>query len=224
MPSWLRMTFILVLVAAGLMLATPLGSGIARPGTVDYSTADLNSLIASMHEAKFDIHDSRIRLEGVALSGDEWTRSLARFRASTPDSIEISMDVFVIDTNLPLDGLCAGMFAALPEAQVRFRKSGSEIRTSSYATLDRTVDFTRDCRLSKVVVTGHSDATGTETINLPLSLARAQAVVDFLVAHGASANQLFPAGAGAAFPIADNETRHGREQNRRIEFSLLQAK
>jgi len=224
MPRWLQITFVIVLVVAGLTLATPLGNGIAEPGTPDYSVADLNSLIASMHDAKIDTHDSRIRLEGVASSGDEWTRLLGQFRASTPDSIEISVDVFVVDTKLSLNDLCAGMFAALPEEQVRFRKSGSDIRTSSHAMLDRIVDFTRNCRLSKIVITGHSDATGTETKNLELSLARAQAVVDYLVARGASADQLLPNGAGAAFPIADNATRHGREQNRRIEFSLLQAR
>ena len=223
MSRWLQITFILMLVVAGLTLTTPLGSGIARPGTPDYSEADLNSLIASMIDAKIETHDSRIRLEGVASSGDEWTRSLARFRTSTPDSTEISMDVFIIDTELRFNDMCSGMFAALPEAQVRFRKSGSEIRTSSHATLDRLVDFTRDCRLSKITVTGHSDASGAETINLQLSVARAQAVVDYLVARGTSADQLLPVGAGAAFPIADNTTLHGREQNRRIEFSLQQA-
>ncbi len=223
MPRWLQFTFIMVLVVAGLMLATPLGNGIAQPGTPDYSETDLNSLIASMHDAKIDTDGSRIRLAGVALSGDEWTRSLARFRASTPDSMEISMDVFVVDAGLLLNDLCAGMFAALPEGQVRFRKSGSDIRTSSHAMLDRIVEFTRDCRRSRIAITGHSDASGTETKNLQLSRARAQAVVDYLVARGTSADQLLPNGAGAAFPKADNATPHGREQNRRIEFSLQQA-
>ena len=223
MPRWFLITLIVILVVTGLALTAPLGTGTAKPGTPDYSAVALNALIEAMLDAHVDTGNSRIVLAGVASSGEELAHSLTRFRESVPDRVELSMDIFVIDTNLPLGDMCARMFTELGQEQVRFRHAAIDIRTSSHATLDRIADFARDCRESGIAITGHSDAIGDETINVILSKARAQAVADYLVSHGASANQLRVTGAGSEFPIADNATPQGREQNRRIEFDLRQS-
>ncbi len=224
MPRWLLITLIVIFVVTGLALTTPLGRGTAKPGTPDYSAAALNTLMALMLDAHVDTGNSRILLAGVASSGEEWIHSVTQFRESIPDRVELSMDVFVIDTSLPLDEMCARMFAELAHEQVRFRHAAIDIRTSSYATLDRIADYARDCRTSGIFITGHSDATGDEAINRILSKARAQAVADYLVSAGAKADQLLVSGVGSEFPIADNATRQGREQNRRIEFDLRQSR
>jgi OOP family OmpA-OmpF porin len=221
MPRWLQIGLIAALVVVGLTLATPLGTGTVRPGTQTYSESRLNALIDSMHDAHVETGASRIHLRGVASSGDEWTHLLAQFRASVAAGVELSVDVFVIDTELSLDEMCAQMFMLVTEERVSFRQSGAVLRTSSAPALDRLADFARDCSPLTISITGHSDASGNETNNKALSRARAQVVADYLVARGVAADALSVAGAGSDFPIADNATPQGREQNRRIEFELL---
>jgi outer membrane protein OmpA-like peptidoglycan-associated protein len=73
---------------------------------------------------------------------------------------------------------------------------------------------------SEVRIVGHTDITGDEDLNQVLSLARASAVVDFLVIQGVPPDQLEAVGHGSSRPIADNSTPEGRQQNRRIEIEI----
>ena len=69
-------------------------------------------------------------------------------------------------------------------------------------------------------VEGHTDSTGSYETNQALSLQRAIAVRDYLVAQGADASVIEVAGLGSDQPIADNETSEGRARNRRVEIIL----
>jgi outer membrane protein OmpA-like peptidoglycan-associated protein len=220
MPSLLKIFLLLILTFTGLMLASTLDSGTAGPERPAYSADALNSLLASMLESRVDTGSSEIRLQGVALAGEEWTRSLEEFRNSVADGIILSMNVFVVDTALQFNELCSRMFTELIVERVSFGQSGTEIRDASRPMLDRIADFSRDCQQSTISITGHTDNTGNETYNKTLSRARAQAVADYLLERGATVSQLHVGGAGSEFPIADNATPQGREQNRRIDFEL----
>ncbi len=222
MARWLQIGLILAMVVVGLTLATPLGTGTAGHPVQTYSTSMLSELLDSMRDAHVETGPSRIELRGVASSGDEWNRLLARFRDSVAEGVELSVDVLIVDTNLSLADMCARMFLRITEERVSFGQSGAALRTSSKPVLDRLVDLARDCSQSTIAITGHSDASGNETNNKTLSRARAQVVADYLVAHGVAADSLTVAGAGSAFPIAENATPQGRERNRRIEFELRQ--
>ena len=101
-----------------------------------------------------------------------------------------------------------------------FRQSSTEIRDSSFGTLARIIDFAYDCPRTVIAITGHTDASGDETWNRRLSLARAQAVADHLANGGIDPQRLTVSGLGSSEPIADNSTPQGRGRNRRIEFSL----
>ncbi|NNF09605.1 MAG: OmpA family protein [Acidimicrobiia bacterium] len=71
-----------------------------------------------------------------------------------------------------------------------------------------------------MTIEGHTDSVGSDSFNLALSEARAQAGADYLIARGVQAERLFPVGFGETQPIADNDTAEGRRQNRRLEFVL----
>ena len=222
MPLRFQIGLITTLLVVGLAITTPLATGTAEPGRAPYSTHKLNALLESMRDAQVDTASSKIDLRGVASSGDEWTRLLSQFRASVADDVHLSVDVFVVDTSLSLLDLCTRMFLRITAVGVNFRQSGTTLRTASYPTLDRLVDFARDCSHSTILITGHSDASGNESSNKRLSRARAQVVADYLSTRGVKADSLSVVGAGSEFPIADNATPQGRERNRRIVFELQQ--
>jgi outer membrane protein OmpA-like peptidoglycan-associated protein len=72
-----------------------------------------------------------------------------------------------------------------------------------------------------VRIEGHADAKGSSTFNLELSEGRARAVRDFLVKEGVAASRLSTKGYGAQLPRDDNRSADGRDNNRRVEFVLV---
>lgn len=74
-----------------------------------------------------------------------------------------------------------------------------------------------------VQIVGYTDNTGTASINNTLSYNRANAVANYLKLKGVSANRMLIEGKGSKNPIASNSTAAGREKNRRVEITLVQA-
>ncbi|HEU5293799.1 MAG TPA: OmpA family protein [Burkholderiaceae bacterium] len=71
-----------------------------------------------------------------------------------------------------------------------------------------------------VRVVGHTDSTGSDAINNPLSVRRAEAVRDYMATKGVTGGRVITEGHGAHEPVAGNETVAGRAQNRRVEIFL----
>lgn len=74
----------------------------------------------------------------------------------------------------------------------------------------------------EVFIVGHADSTGSDAINNPLSLARANSVRDYLAARGVDSRIIRTEGRGSHEPIASNDTAAGRAQNRRVEIFLAE--
>ena len=76
----------------------------------------------------------------------------------------------------------------------------------------------KDC---DVAIYGHTDNTGSDAINQPLSVSRANSVSNYLKSCGVSASQIKSVeGQGSSNPVADNSTVEGRKQNRRVEVYM----
>lgn len=73
----------------------------------------------------------------------------------------------------------------------------------------------------QILVTGHSDKTGTANYNQWLSEKRAVSVKTYLVSQGIDEKRFKTEGLGDTKPVADNKTKEGRLQNRRVEITLL---
>lgn len=69
-------------------------------------------------------------------------------------------------------------------------------------------------------IVGHTDSSGSDRINEPLSLARADAVRSYLVDRGVSPARIETVGRGSREPVASNDSTQGRAQNRRVEMFL----
>jgi outer membrane protein OmpA-like peptidoglycan-associated protein len=77
--------------------------------------------------------------------------------------------------------------------------------------------------VTTVKIIGHTDNTGSDAINSPLSVNRASATRDYLIAHGVAMNRISIDGRGSHAPIADNMTPAGRAMNRRVEIFVAEA-
>lgn len=95
------------------------------------------------------------------------------------------------------------------------------LRPESKVELDRLVALLIQYPTIKIELSGHTDNRGSEAYNKTLSLNRAKAVVDYLVAAGIDPNRLSYKGYGFEQPIASNETDAGRQLNRRTEFKVM---
>jgi outer membrane protein OmpA-like peptidoglycan-associated protein len=73
-----------------------------------------------------------------------------------------------------------------------------------------------------VGIIGHTDNTGSDAINNPLSFERANATRDFLVSRGVAATRITTDGRGSREPVADNSTPQGRSMNRRVEIYVAE--
>ena len=73
----------------------------------------------------------------------------------------------------------------------------------------------------KIEIGGHTDNVGDDNANLILSKQRADAVRDYLVENGISADLLETKGYGESKPIASNKTEEGRRKNRRVEIKFI---
>jgi outer membrane protein OmpA-like peptidoglycan-associated protein len=88
----------------------------------------------------------------------------------------------------------------------------------SYPVLDEVVAALQENKSFRVQVEGHSSSDGPDDHNQSLSEQRAQAVLDYLVAHGVAKERLGSKGFSSSVPLDTNTTAEGRENNRRVEF------
>ncbi|MEM6533784.1 MAG: OmpA family protein [Myxococcota bacterium] len=109
--------------------------------------------------------------------------------------------------------------------KVFFSTGSSNIQSRSNTLLDQVASvLTSYKHITKVEVQGHTDSRGSKRRNTRLSQKRAEAVVAYLVSKGVAAERLVAKGYGPEQPISSNKTRRGREQNRRVEFVILEQK
>lgn len=107
----------------------------------------------------------------------------------------------------------------MPE-NVTFATNSSELNSSAMSSLTSVADVLAKYVDTDVSIAGYTDSSGNDSINIPLSQRRAQAVSNFLSARGVASNRINATGYGAANPIASNATAQGKAQNRRVEIRV----
>lgn len=102
---------------------------------------------------------------------------------------------------------------------ILFDTGKSDLKPESAPALAEISKLLKAAPLLKVYVVGHTDMVADLATNLKLSQARAQSVVNALVAqHGIAGTRLIPFGAGPYAPVASNKSEEGRAKNRRVEL------
>lgn len=108
-------------------------------------------------------------------------------------------------------------------SDISFRINSAAILPNFQPILDRFAQTLVANPATTVQIIGHTDSTGTDAINNPLSVNRAASARDYLVARGVQVSRIMIDGRGSRDPIADNNTQAGRAQNRRVEIYVGQA-
>lgn len=128
--------------------------------------------------------------------------------AKTPDGCPVYKLVKVTDKKIEI------------KQTIYFDTAKTTIKRRSYALLNEVATALKDNPKIKIRVEGHTDSRGKDAYNLKLSNGRAASVRDYLIGRGVDEARMVSQGYGESMPIADNRTRVGRGQNRRVEFVI----
>ncbi len=107
---------------------------------------------------------------------------------------------------------------------ITFKTDSADINSSFYPVLNSVAKVLNKYSESTVLVSGHTDNTGTAEYNLNLSRDRAGSVATYLQGQGVKSSRFEVMGMGYSNPIASNSTATGRAQNRRVEIKIIPNK
>jgi peptidoglycan-binding protein ArfA len=123
----------------------------------------------------------------------------------------------------PASGPCATLQAditSLLKTPINFQTDGFSLTPASRQRLTQIADTLTACPDPKVAVVGHTDNSGNDAANVPLSNKRAKAVADYLLSQGVAGDRVTSKGVGSAEPVAPNDTPAGKAQNRRVAITV----
>lgn len=195
----------------------PLG---VAPNWWPQATTELLTALVAIESPAAILRPGQLTVRGLVPSEAVAEMRLQPLMNALPDSAILDVRFERIATGTTSRTMCTRQFAAFEAGAVEFEESGIEFRSSAYPVLDRVVSLADACRDSAVLITGHTDSSGDETMNQQLSLERARAVAAYLEAMGIERERIIVAGAGSSLPVADNATRFGRSLNRRIDIDM----
>ena len=173
-----------------------------------------------------------VTAENITISGDTGTKDaqaqMTRILSSKLDEgaayelIVSYSEALDPQSSIPTPQECIELInEAGNKRKITFAPSSTDFETEAVETIDAIAEILRDCTSVRIEIGGFTDSQGRETMNAQLSQARADAVLNAIMARRVLVSNLTAKGYGEEQPIADNETEAGREANRRIEFRLV---
>lgn len=179
--------------------------------------------LGELDSGALQVEDDRLMVSGVAASDVQRSAALAALGGLGDRVTAVN-----ISTRQPTAAVVAEQVQScqsrfderLSGEKILFATSSSEIDVASQALLSELGLIARDCPNVSVEIAGHTDSRGDATLNRSLSIARANAVRDALIALGIDEGRLASVGYGEDWPRSDNATAEGREDNRRIELTV----
>ena len=106
------------------------------------------------------------------------------------------------------------------DSGILFDTNSSTLRPTSEADITKMAAILQKYADTNVLVEGHTDNTGSDAINQPLSERRAQAVATATIGKGVSSSRVTTQGFGSTEPVGDNTTAEGKQANRRVEIAI----
>ncbi|MFT3690538.1 OmpA family protein [Paenirhodobacter sp.] len=185
--------------------------------------------LAALSRGSVTVTPDLVRVSGVTgnpQASDTVARLLAhRLGEDAPISLSIRYDRRLDPVlGLPDGPECVERLNGVLKARkITFEPGSAVIDKGTSGTMDALAAAMKDCEDFGMEIAGHTDSQGRDEMNLALSQSRADAVLAGLAERRVLTGNLTAKGYGETQPIADNKTEAGREENRRIEFVLLDA-
>lgn len=106
------------------------------------------------------------------------------------------------------------------KGDILFPSGSPQIKGPAQDSINKISDILKKYPENRITIIGHTDSTGKASTNQDLSEQRARAVKAMMVSRGVPADAIKTVGAGENSPIAPNDTKEGRAQNRRVELQI----
>jgi OOP family OmpA-OmpF porin len=166
--------------------------------------------------------DQKATQAGTAASAAQQAAQAADRKADTASQAVQQTNNRITTIESRISGLGGDNYVAGTPETVTFAVNSSTLSDQARSTLDRVAGTVTGMRGGYMVeIQGFTDSQGSETYNNNLSDRRAQSVLRYLVSKNIPLYRVAIVGLGESNPIAPNNTREGREQNRRVEVRVL---
>lgn len=202
-------------VVFGLGTVAMLLGGCANMSDAQRSSAIGGGLGALAGAAIGDSRGAALAGAGLgAFGGYIWSHQMAQKKAA--------MEQATAGTGVAVTQTADNQLKLNIPSDISFDTGRADIKTNLRPILDQFAQGLSAQPNTEVRIIGHTDSTGSDAINNPLSINRAASARDYLVARGVNTHQIQIDGRGSREPIADNSSDAGRARNRRIEIFLAE--
>jgi len=208
--------------------------------TLASSATGLNNAIAKLNQelstAKSQLADTKLNSNKEAESLRSQSLALTKEKDQQIEALRISQEKEIerqkaiankfLEVQQLFDPSEAEVYRKTDDVLIRaqgftFKPGNSEIDSSNFALLNKIIEAISKFENANIVVSGHTDSTGSDEINMALSQQRAEKVAQFLAQVGRiSPKRIEHKGYGESRPVASNETVEGRASNRRVEILI----
>ncbi len=185
----------------------------ARVMKIDLGSDKIMEELKTGSDGKFQFHLLADRNFGIIAEKENFISTSLNFDLSESVSQDtINQDIYLTELK--------------PGAIIRFNCIFFEFDKATFLPgsqpdLQRLLGLVKKYSIHSFEIHGHTDSIGTETYNINLSKARAEAVLNYLVKNGASKEKLTIKYFGKSKPVSTNETEQGRALNRRVELKVI---
>ncbi|MEM1038860.1 MAG: OmpA family protein [Pseudomonadota bacterium] len=194
---------------------------LGAPANYTAATSAVTKAVGQLNGGVGRLSDTSVFVQGDTTSQAEANRIGAELETALPSNFTLTK-LIGFPPPPPPEPVCDVDFAALFAGdKILFDTNRAVIKSESFPLLDRLGEGLATCEGTRIEVGGHTDSRGAADYNQQLSEARARSVIEYYTAKGVDTANLSAKGYGETLPIADNGTRVGRAQNRRIEFKIL---
>ncbi len=180
-----------------------------------------------LHNGVATVTADNIAISGQTGSKDAQARMTRILSSNLESGAAYQLDVTYSEaldpaSSIPTPENCIKMISdAGNRRKITFAPSSTDFEDDAVETIDSIAEILRDCTSVRIEIGGHTDSQGRDVMNDQLSQARADAVLNAIMARRVLVSNLTAKGYGETQPIADNDSETGREANRRIEFRLV---
>jgi len=217
----------LVSIASRLFPDLPLTTVITEdpraPESFAVAAARSAELMRYLSDGEATISDGSVTVLGAAYHPKAYAALSDLLKDGWPDGYAVTASDVTEGPDGPIldAAACESTLRTIMEGGgLAFEAGRADVTADSRPLLDRIAYVALRCPESLIAVGGHTDSDGSHEKNYDLSLERARAVIDLLVADGLARDRFTALGYGESRPLASNGTLAGKARNRRIEFVL----